>query len=289
MRLLSVPNLFSEKGFEALSKLDLDDETRSAVESDLRLLDALGNEINGIEQAIAGLAYESEDVRLLMTLPGVDVTVAIGLCAAWGTSDRFPSADKAAAYLGLVPSTRQSGEHCYHGPITKQGRSHARWLMIQAAQHLDRNPGPLGVFFRRLAHRKNRNVAVVATARKMATIAWQMLRNREPYRYALPRPTEGKLSRLRVRATGKKRKGGPRKGTPRSKGYGSGCCSRKIRSLPAIYEKERLPVAKKLETVSESERRVLRKNGLEPFVASLQHSARTIRASQTSTTVVSET
>jgi hypothetical protein len=64
-----------------------------------------------------------------------------------------------------------------------------------------RHPGRLGVFFRRLAHKKNRNVAVVATARKLVTIAWQMLRTGEPYRYALPDTSESKLAKLRIGAT----------------------------------------------------------------------------------------
>ena len=49
-----------------------------------------------------------------------------------------------------------------------------------------RHPGPLGHFFRRLKRRKGHNVAVVATARKLVTIAWHLLTKREPYRYAVP-------------------------------------------------------------------------------------------------------
>jgi hypothetical protein len=63
-------------------------------------------------------------------------------------------------------------------------------MLIEAAQHLDKHPGPLGHFFRRLARKKNRNVAVVAGARKLAAIGWQMLVTNEPYRYAIPRSTE---------------------------------------------------------------------------------------------------
>ena len=61
-------------------------------------------------------------------------------------------------------STKQAGRHCYHGCITKQGDSHARWLLVQAVQHVAGHEDPLGVFFRRLAQRKNRNVAVAASA-----------------------------------------------------------------------------------------------------------------------------
>ena len=88
---------------------------------------------------------------------------------------RFPDGDHAASYLGLVPSTKQSAACCYHGPITKRGNSQARWMLIEAAQHLDKHPGPLGHFFRRLCRKKNRNVAVVAAARKLACIGWRML------------------------------------------------------------------------------------------------------------------
>ena len=62
-------------------------------------------------------------------------------------------------------------------------------MMVEAAQFLDRHPGPIGVFFRRLAKRKDRNVAVVAAvAHKLVAIAWHMLKNNEPYRAMLSPP-----------------------------------------------------------------------------------------------------
>jgi hypothetical protein len=176
-----------------------------------------------------------------MTLPGVDFPVAQGLLAAFGDISRFPSADKAAAYLGLVPSTRQSARHCYHGPITKQGNSHARWLLTQAAQAVANHPGPLGVFFRKIAKRKNRNVAVVAVARKLAVIAWHMLRNNEPYRYAQPATLDAKFDRLRILATGKRLRTGLPKGTPRPAAYGTGNATRAVRGLDQVYERHDLP------------------------------------------------
>ena len=129
---------------------------------------------------------------------------------------------KAASYLGLVPSVKQSAGKCYNGPITKAGSSQVRWLLIQAAQSVGRHPGPLGAFFRKLEKRKNRNVAVVATARKMVTIAWHMLTNKEPYRYASPRCTDEKLAGLRVRPRGRSGRRVPPKdrNLPRSSGPG---------------------------------------------------------------------
>ncbi len=61
-------------------------------------------------------------------------------------------------------------------------------MLVEAAQHLANHPGPLGVFFRRLASKKGRNVAVVATPHKLVVPAFQLFRHNKPYRYALPRP-----------------------------------------------------------------------------------------------------
>ncbi|MCX7386061.1 MAG: transposase [Planctomycetales bacterium] len=92
------------------------------------------------------------------------------MVAAFGDITRFKSGDAAASYLGLTPSTRQSATSVYHGPITKHGNSTARYMLIQAAQQYSRQAGPLGHFFQRIKRRKCHNVAVVATARKLAVI-----------------------------------------------------------------------------------------------------------------------
>src|SRR5262249_40279825 len=176
-RLLRPPvgQLFSRAGLEWLRALALDDEARLLIDSDLRPLGGAEREVAALDALLASKAYGDERVRLLMTLPGVDVGVAVGLLAALGDIGRFRDGGHAASYLGLVPRTRQSAERCYHGPITKAGNSHVRSLLIQAAQHLRSHPGPLGAFYRRLARKKSPNVAVTAAARKLVTVAWQLL------------------------------------------------------------------------------------------------------------------
>lgn len=271
-RLIEVPvnDLFGKKGREWLRQLELDEDGRFILDSDLRLLQAVEEEIEALEARIAPLAYAREQVRLLITLPGVDVATAVGLLAAWGDPRRFPDPDRAASALGLAPSTRQSAEHCYHGRITKQGNAHARWLLVQAAQHLDSHPGPLGVFFRRLAKKKNRNVAVVATARKLATVAWHMLRNNEPYRYAKPKTVEDKLARLRIRATRSRRASGLPKGSPRPASYGSGVSLRKTLPLAVVLEKEGLPAPRSLRQLPHGELTTLRRTKTVAFAKSLE-------------------
>lgn len=284
-RLLQCPvdDLFSKKGLKWLDELELDGPGREALNAERRLLANVETEIGKVHETLAVDGYDELRVRLLMTLPGVDVAVAQTLLGTLGDISRFRDADHAASYLGLVPSTKQSADHCYHGPITKQGRAHARWLLVQAAQHLGKHPGPLGVFFRRLASKKNRNVAVVATARKLVTIAWHMLKNNEPYRYAEPRTTQGKLARLRVKATGERRKRGPSKGT-RHESHGTGRRTRTLPALDALYESEGLPMTQPL---ANGEHAMLQRSNLLSFVAKTRSEQRVIKRKDSKATPAS--
>jgi transposase len=272
-RLIEAPpgDLFGARSLKWLTALKLDDDGRQSLDRHLRQLAAVQAELALLEERLSRQAYHDPRAKLLMTLPGVDVAVAESLLAALGDVDRFPDGNRAAAYLGLVPSTYQSGEHCYHGHITKQGRSHARWLLVQAAQHLDRNLGPLGVFFRRIARKKNRNVAVVATARKLVSIAWHMLKHNEPYRYAQPQTVQAKFDRLRLRATGKRRKTGSPKGSPRPASYGSGRRTRAVPALDSVYAAQQLPPAA---PPSAGEAHMLESHSLTAFAAGLHQPRR---------------
>ena len=217
-------------------------------------------------------------MRLLVTLPGMDYAVAVALISALGDLSRFRDGDHVASYLGLVPSTRQSGDKCYHGPITKCGRGYTRCMLIQAAQHLARTHGPLGAFFRRMSQRKGHCIAVVAAARKMVTIAFLMLKNNEPYRYASPLPTQGKLARLRITATGEKRYAKPalgRKGRPT--GYGSKVHQVRQPGLAEVYAAEKLPPIATIDALPSGEREMLNRKSLTEIVEKMQKPRQRIR------------
>jgi transposase len=275
---LEPKDLFSDKGLAWLDRLDLGASERALVHSDRLLLTVVESELADLEKQLAGYAWEDQRTKLLMTLPGVNFAVAQTVIAALGDIARFRDGHHAASYLGLVPSTHQSADHCYHGPITRRGNGHARWMMIQAAQHVAAHPGPLGVFMRRLLKKKNRNVAVVAAARKLVVVAWHMLSANEPYRYAQPRPTQDKLAKLRVRVTGKKRVGGTKKGEPRSARYGTGQGIRSVPSIQTVYAQEDLPPTAVLKP---AERRMLREQQVEAFVAEIQQPATLARTART--------
>jgi len=259
-------DLFSRAGRTWLRELSLPEPEAAARDSDLRLLEFTEQEIAQVEEKLVHEAWQDEKVRLLMSIPGIDYTVAQTCLAAIGEVSRFANAKKLTSYLGLNPSTRQSANHCVHGPITKQGNAHARWLLVQAAQHLGLYPGPLGQTMRKIVKRKNRKVAVVACARKLAVLVWHVLHSGEPFRYAVPKTLEAKYARLRVRATGQRRRGGVPKGTARSTQYGQGR-TRAVPALPQVLEQNGLPTVAPL---TPGERNMPAQKKLDGFYRDLQ-------------------
>ncbi len=183
-------------------------DERQAVEALLRQLDFHAEELKLIDAALAQVALARAEVKRLMTIPGVDATVALSIVAAVGDFDRFRSPDKLVSYLGLNPRVRQSGSHpAVHGRITKQGRAHARGMLVEAAFAAARVPGPLRAFYERVRGRRGMQIAIVATARKLAVLCWQLISKGEDYAYQRPSLTAKKLRALELRAGTPSRRG----------------------------------------------------------------------------------
>lgn len=187
---------FARKTRQWMRDLALPPAERFMLNNSLDLLEQLETRVANVDEQLLQRARISEDVKLLMTIPGIDVTVAIGLVAAIDDIGRFPTPQKLASYFGLVPRIRQSAGHCYHGQITKAGNSTARALAIEAAQALAMSSSPLAATYYRVRNKRGHNVAITALARKLICVVWHLLSQRQPYRYAPIHRTRSKLLRV---------------------------------------------------------------------------------------------
>ncbi len=177
------------------------EDERLAIERHLREFDRLGEDLKVIERDLARSALADDGVKRLMTIPGIDMVVALAMTAAIGTIGRFEKPEKLVSYLGLNPSVRQSGPGpAYHGRITKQGRGHARGMLVEAAWAAVRAPGPLRAFFLRVRARRGQHVAAVATARKLAVLIWHLLTKNESYVWSRPALHARKMRDLELKA-----------------------------------------------------------------------------------------
>jgi len=194
-------DLLGTKGRAWLAAQDLPPDEHQAVGALLRQLDFHGQELRIVDAELGRVALEREEVRRLLTIPGVDATVALAIVAAVGDFGRFSSPQRLVGYLGLNPRVRQSGgQPAQHGRITKQGRAHARGMLVEAAWAAAKTPGPLRAFYERVRARRGMQVAVVATARKLATLCWHLVVSEQDYAFARPSLTDKKLRALELRA-----------------------------------------------------------------------------------------
>ena len=80
-----------------LESLRLQPVDRAILECDLKLLKGLREQVEKITREIASIAVDEEQVRLLMTLPGIDHYGAVLILAEIGDVRRFPNAGKLAS------------------------------------------------------------------------------------------------------------------------------------------------------------------------------------------------
>jgi transposase len=203
--------LFNGPGRAWLARQVLPDDERAAIECHLRELDRLGLDLATLDRDIGVTVVDQRAVRRLLTIAGMNVTVAAGLVAAIGDIRRFSSPQKLVSYFGLNPRVRQSGlGRAQHGRISKIGRSHARALLVEAAWAAAKAPGPLHAFFLRIRARRGHQVAAVATARKMAVLVWHLLAKETDYLWARPALVAHKLRALELQAGRPMQKGNKR-------------------------------------------------------------------------------
>ena len=203
-----VADLFGIKGRCWLANQALPPDEELTVEALLRQLDFHGQELRIIDAELGRVALEREEVKRLMTIPGVDATVALSIVAAVGDFHRFPRPEQLVSYLGLNPRVRQSGgAPASHGRITKHGRAHARGMLVEAAWVAVKTPGPLRAFYERIRSRRGMQIAVVATARKLAVLCWHLIIKGEDYAFQRTSLTQQKLRKLELRAGMPSRRG----------------------------------------------------------------------------------
>ena len=133
-----------------------------------------------------------------MTVPGVNLIVAATFFGAIGDIRRFRGARQLTAYLGLDPRVRQSGSGpTRHGKISKQGSAPVRKALVEAAWSTVNSPGPMRAFYQRVRARRGHQIAIVATARKLADLFWCLLTREQDYAYGRPSLTAVKMRRSR--------------------------------------------------------------------------------------------
>jgi transposase len=173
--------LWGPKGRTQLESLELAPWAKRRRQDLLEVLDQLNPKIQELTQALGQEVENRPVARRLMTHPGVGPVTALAFELIIGKPDRFRCGKQIASYLGLVPAEESSGDRRRLGHISKQGNSLLRFLLVEAAQATVRSDPEWRSRFLHLAMRRERRIAKVAMARRLAVRLYWMWRNGHDY------------------------------------------------------------------------------------------------------------
>jgi transposase len=153
------------------------------VERQLKMIEALSEQIADADQELLEVAEKDETCQRLMTMPGVGPVTALRFVAAVDDRRRFASAHRVESYLGLTPGEDSSSERKRRTSVTKAGAPRVRWALTQAAWSARRwRPNdPMVTWCHQVELRRGRKVAITALTRKMAGILYAMWRDETSY------------------------------------------------------------------------------------------------------------
>ena len=157
-------------------------------------------EIAELERVIA-LERSTAGGQRLMSVPGVNVITAATFLAAIGDIGRFPSRASWSAISGSIRGCASLARARRHmGGSRGRARRRRATRSSRRAGARSAQPGPLRAFYERIRARRGHQVAIVASARKLACLFWCLLTREEDYAFAQPSLTRKKLRRLELTA-----------------------------------------------------------------------------------------
>jgi transposase len=184
---------------------------KAILEEYLQGIDAAHDRVQRIEGSMQELLETwrlKPAVQALMAFRGFQRVAAMITVSELGDIHRFAHPRQLMTYLGLVSTEHSSGSRQHLGRISRCGNGHARWLLVECAEHYALPPKvskelsrrqqdqPQHVralswkaqnrlhlrFSRLLARRLQRNKAKVAVARELCGFIWALLRTQPCYR-----------------------------------------------------------------------------------------------------------
>jgi transposase len=146
----------------------------------VKFLDAKITEFDS--RIFQSLTRMQEKLEILMSIPGIGFTIAAAAIAEIGDIRVFSKPKNLVSWSGLAPAVNESAGKSSNGHITKHGNKYLRTILVQAANSIAiGKPNKLRFFYQRIKAKKGHKKAIVALARKLASIIHHLLSNNEKY------------------------------------------------------------------------------------------------------------
>lgn len=126
-----------------------------------------------------------QQLKLLLTVPGIGHKTAILLLTELIDIGRFKNLDQLCSYVGIIPSTRSSGEKEIVGEITPRGHSVLRSAMIESAWIAAKTDPAMNMAYNDLCKRMKANKAITRIAKKLLNRIRYVLKNQKEYVFSV--------------------------------------------------------------------------------------------------------
>jgi transposase len=147
---IDLTDIFGRSGMCWLKGMELDPIDKVIMDTTLSSIENLNTQIGIVSREIFRYAWESEDVKLILSITGIDVFSAMLITVEIVDIGRFSTPWKLVTYAGLAPSIRESSGKVKYGKITKQGSPWLRWILVQCAMTAVRYDEHFRTFYERL-------------------------------------------------------------------------------------------------------------------------------------------
>src|SRR5216117_3219416 len=139
----------------------------------LEQVESLDRQVRAFEDRIQAAFKPTPAIQLLLTMPGVGLTLAVVIALEVGEVTRFATAEKLAAYAGTTPRVHASGGKTRFGPSRPDVNRYLKWAFVEAANAIcimhGRAPQRhVSRLYVRIARRKGHAKAIGAVARHLA-------------------------------------------------------------------------------------------------------------------------
>lgn len=109
-----------------------------------------------------------KQVDFLTSIPGIAALTAMIILTELGDIKRFQDLDELCGYIGLVPTTKSSGEKETIGEMTNRGNKHLKKAIIESAWSSIHYDPSMSQKYLKLIKRMDGNKAIIRIARRLA-------------------------------------------------------------------------------------------------------------------------
>jgi transposase len=139
---------------------------------------ALKDRIEGIDEELGQRFLARPEAPILSSLPGMGALLGAEFLVAVGDLSAFESADRLAAYAGLVPAANDSGKRVGNNRRMRRGNRALKRVFYQSAfASLRASPESRAFYDRKRREGKRHTQALIALARRRVNVLWAMLRD----------------------------------------------------------------------------------------------------------------